>query len=173
MLVWDRFVILVISTMKNFCILIFVILGSSGKYFNDENFLNYGTCVHIHLCTHIHVHIHTHMHMQNYLLVLPDGVIYYFFFSPSCLSRPSHDGFRTRKGGKYLNFCDSWKEINQEILTFRMNILVEWWIFLELVSMATGYNGRCGQSSLLQWVDDIADAGANQYTFHLEATSKC
>jgi len=39
--------------------------------------------------------------------------------------------------------------------------------------MATGYNGRCGQSSLLQWVDDIADAGANQYTFHLEATSKC
>ena len=25
---------------------------------------------------------------------------------------------------------------------------------------------------VLQWVDDLADAGANQYTFHLEATSK-
>ena len=24
----------------------------------------------------------------------------------------------------------------------------------------------------LQWVDDMADAGADQYTFHLEATSE-
>lgn len=26
--------------------------------------------------------------------------------------------------------------------------------------------------ALLQWVDDMADAGADQYTFHLEATSE-
>ena len=26
--------------------------------------------------------------------------------------------------------------------------------------------------SILQWVDDMADAGADQYTFHLEATSE-
>ena len=25
---------------------------------------------------------------------------------------------------------------------------------------------------VLQWVDDLADAGANQYNFHLEATSR-
>ena len=26
--------------------------------------------------------------------------------------------------------------------------------------------------AFLQWVDDMADAGADQYTFHLEATSE-
>ena len=28
-------------------------------------------------------------------------------------------------------------------------------------------------SLCVQWVDEMADAGVNQYTFHLEATSKC
>ena len=52
----------------------------------------------------------------------------------------------TVSGNIYLSFSTAWSSWQYDILFWHHH--------------------------LLQWVDDLADAGANQYTFHLEATSK-